>query len=235
MKHSHRTRSSIAVASLPMLLGVTLGGDLSAAPLNTGYNYDARGGYMRFEDGCVKTERWTPALAVPECDKALADRLRQEQEARERAEAERLAEEARRRAGEEEARRRAEEASRRQPKLIALSASSGALFAKNSSQLTPEARQSVVEIADKIRSYQELDSVTVTGHTDSTGDASYNQWLSEQRANRVRELLVLSGLSTHKITSSGRGETQPVADNRTREGRAKNRRVEIEIRGKREQ
>ena len=66
---------------------------------------------------------------------------------------------------------------------------------------------------------------TIEGHTDSTGPESYNQGLSERRANAVRDALVNSGISADRLKTVGYGETRPVADNGTREGRQMNRRV----------
>jgi OOP family OmpA-OmpF porin len=75
--------------------------------------------------------------------------------------------------------------------------------------------------------------ILVVGHTDSTGSEAYNQKLSERRANAVKKYLVDSGhVKVDMITSEGRGETEPIADNKTKEGRFKNRRVEISEHGK---
>lgn len=71
--------------------------------------------------------------------------------------------------------------------------------------------------------------VSIVGHTDSTGPAAYNQKLSEKRASDAAMYLQNKGISADRITTSGMGETAPVADNSTKEGRAANRRVEVEI------
>ena len=73
--------------------------------------------------------------------------------------------------------------------------------------------------------------VIATGHTDSIGTDAYNQKLSERRAKSVKEYMVAKGVPAAKITMLGKGETQPVATNKTKEGRAKNRRVDIEFKG----
>ena len=72
-------------------------------------------------------------------------------------------------------------------------------------------------------------SIKVIGHTDSVGSDEYNQALSERRASSVAAYLLSQGLAPNKLTSEGKGESQPVADNETDEGRAKNRRVELHI------
>jgi OOP family OmpA-OmpF porin len=74
-------------------------------------------------------------------------------------------------------------------------------------------------------------SMTVVGHTDSTGPAAYNQGLSERRAESVKSYLVGQGLPAAAIQASGQGESKPVADNATAAGRAQNRRVEVEVVG----
>jgi OOP family OmpA-OmpF porin len=73
--------------------------------------------------------------------------------------------------------------------------------------------------------------VSVTGHTDSRGAAEYNQRLSDERANAVAKYLQSKGVASNRITVQGEGEMQPVADNQTEEGRARNRRVEFVITG----
>ena len=71
----------------------------------------------------------------------------------------------------------------------------------------------------------------ISGHTDSIGTDAYNQKLSERRAAAVKDYLVSKGIASSKITTIGKGETQPVATNKTKEGRQKNRRVDIEFKG----
>ncbi|MEE9143723.1 MAG: OmpA family protein [Candidatus Binatia bacterium] len=72
--------------------------------------------------------------------------------------------------------------------------------------------------------------VGLEGHADWTGPENYNQGLSERRAASVSNYLVRKGIDASRITSKGFGETKPIADNKTRKGRAKNRRVEVKIR-----
>jgi OmpA-OmpF porin, OOP family len=76
-----------------------------------------------------------------------------------------------------------------------------------------------------------VQSIELVGHTDSRGTPQYNQRLSERRAETVRAYMVSKGVPAGSMTVSGRGETQPVATNKTDAGRAKNRRVDIEFRG----
>ena len=75
--------------------------------------------------------------------------------------------------------------------------------------------------------------VIAVGHTDSVGTDKYNNKLSQRRADAVKAYLVSKGIEPNRIYTEGKGEKQPVADNKTSEGRAKNRRVEIEVVGTR--
>ena len=78
-----------------------------------------------------------------------------------------------------------------------------------------------------------LEVIIAVGHTDSIGSDSYNQRLSVRRSDAVKNYLVSKGIERNRVYTEGKGEKQPVADNKTSEGRAKNRRVEIEVVGTR--
>ena len=78
-----------------------------------------------------------------------------------------------------------------------------------------------------------LEVIIAVGHTDSVGSDAYNQKLSLRRSQAVKAYLVSKGIDKTRIYTEGKGEKQPVADNKTKEGRAKNRRVEIEVVGSR--
>ncbi len=99
--------------------------------------------------------------------------------------------------------------------------------------LKPEGRRKLDELAQRLAAMQ-LEVVVATGHTDAIGTKKYNQGLSVRRAQAVKAFLENKGLPVDKIFTTGKGETQPVASNKTREGRAKNRRVEVEVVGTRE-
>src|SRR5690554_5133901 len=87
----------------------------------------------------------------------------------------------------------------------------------------------IENLAEFMKQYPEL-STTVEGHTDSTGPEAYNQQLSERRANAVRQVLVEQyGVESERVNSVGYGESRPIADNSTKEGRALNRRVEAAV------
>ncbi len=105
-----------------------------------------------------------------------------------------------------------------------------ALFDFDKSVLKPDGKKSIDAAVAKMNQV-DVQMVIATGHTDSVGTDAYNQKLSERRATTVKEYMVSKGIAAAKITTLGKGETQPVATNKTKEGRAKNRRVDIEFKG----
>ena len=102
------------------------------------------------------------------------------------------------------------------------------LFDTGSDALKAEGVVELNKVGDIIAKYAD-DRVQIAGHTDSVGDAKHNQALSERRAASVKTVLVSRGVREQQISAVGFGETKPVADNHTAEGRAKNRRVELHI------
>lgn len=105
---------------------------------------------------------------------------------------------------------------------------SGILFDVNSSNLRMAAQQNLADLVASLEEYEGTD-VLVVGHTDSTGDADYNQALSERRADSSRNFLVGAGLESARVTAMGMGETEPIDSNDTDAGRQENRRVEVAI------
>ncbi len=108
-----------------------------------------------------------------------------------------------------------------------------ALFDFDKSVVRPDGKARIDEALGKLRGV-DLEMVIATGHTDSVGTDAYNQKLSERRAAAVKDYLVSKGIASSKITTIGKGESQPVATNKTKEGRQKNRRVDIEFKGVRQ-
>ncbi|MEB2652105.1 MULTISPECIES: OmpA family protein [Pseudomonas] len=115
-----------------------------------------------------------------------------------------------------------------QSEVITLSDAGNVLFDFDKSDLTPAAKAQLDTLMDKLRN-ADVVSIKVIGHTDSKGSDAYNQALSERRASSVAAYLLSQGLAPNKLTSEGRGESEPVADNASDEGRAENRRVELHI------
>ena len=111
---------------------------------------------------------------------------------------------------------------------IQITFDSGILFDVNSSNLRMAAQGNLNELARSLQDYEGTD-VLVVGHTDSTGEADYNQALSERRADAARNFLVGAGLESARITAMGMGETEPIDTNDTAAGRQENRRVEVAI------
>ena len=85
----------------------------------------------------------------------------------------------------------------------------------------------------RLSEFSSIKLIHVEGHTDRIGTQEYNQKLSERRADAVKAYLVSKGVEKNRVYTEGKGEKQPVADNKTKEGKAKNRRVEIEVVGTR--
>jgi OOP family OmpA-OmpF porin len=100
-------------------------------------------------------------------------------------------------------------------------------FAFDSAELKPAMMSELDSVAAKVTGSKGNEQLEIVGHTDSTGPEAYNQGLSERRAQAAADYLAGQGVSPSAMTVKGMGESQPVADNATREGRAMNRRVEI--------
>ena len=108
------------------------------------------------------------------------------------------------------------------------------LFDFDKSVIKPEGRSKLDDLAGKAKGVN-LEVVIAVGHADSIGSDAYNQRLSVRRAESVKAYLVSKGIEKNRVYTEGKGEKQPIADNKTKEGRAKNRRVEIEVIGTRKQ
>lgn len=104
----------------------------------------------------------------------------------------------------------------------------GVTFATDSAEIDPRFSRPLTQVSETLNQYPES-YIDVVGHTDDTGSEAYNQKLSEARAQSVRRALVQRGVAPARVVAYGYGETQPIASNKTPEGRAANRRVEILI------
>jgi len=107
--------------------------------------------------------------------------------------------------------------------------SGSVLFASGESTLLPSATSRLTQVAEALVAGDPGSTFIVEGYTDSSGKSAFNQELSEARAQAVRDFLVAHGVAPDRIDARGLGESQPVASNKTAEGRANNRRVEIVI------
>ena len=118
------------------------------------------------------------------------------------------------------------------PATEKVSFAADAFFDFDKTALKPEGKAKLDDLADKVKGLN-LEVVIAVGHTDSVGSDAYNEKLSVKRSEAVKAYLADKGIDASKIYTEGKGEKQPVADNKSADGRAKNRRVEIEVVGTR--
>ena len=118
------------------------------------------------------------------------------------------------------------------PVLEKVSLKGDTLFDFDKTVVKPEGKQVLDRLVDQARDLN-LEVIVAVGHTDWVGTDAYNQRLSERRADAVKAYLVSKGIAANKVYTEGKGEKLPVADNKTADGRAKNRRVEVEVVGTR--
>ena len=123
-------------------------------------------------------------------------------------------------------------AARCRPAATKVTYAADAFFDFDKSVLKPEGKAKLDDLVGKVKGIN-LEVIIAVGHTDSVGADAYNQKLSVRRAEAVKAYLVSKGIEKNRVYTEGKGEKQPVADNKTAEGRAKNRRVEIEVVGTR--
>jgi OmpA-OmpF porin, OOP family len=167
---------------------------------------------------CWRDASWTPATAAAGCDGALA----MAPKAAEPAMAPKAAEPA-------------AMAPKAAPVVAAASKvtyAADAFFDFDKSVLKAEGKAKLDDLVGKVKAIN-LEVIIAVGHTDATGPDGYNQKLSVARSEAVKAYLVSKGIEKSRVYTEGKGEKQPVADNKTKEGRAKNRRVEIEVVGTR--
>ncbi|ANB03742.1 hypothetical protein ECTOBSL9_1476 [Ectothiorhodospira sp. BSL-9] len=182
---------------------------IPAASASTGYTVDPRGNVVRDGSGdCVHTPRWEQDLAIEGCQGYVAP----EPEPEPRAEPE------------------PEPAPEPEPRYETITLGSEVLFAFDKYELSPAATTELDAVARRIMDVgDDLERVMIAGHTDSTGSRSYNQTLSQNRADAVKDYLVEQGVPADVMTTVGYGPDRPLAYNDTKEGRQENRRVEIRI------
>lgn len=196
--------------------------DIKAPSPKSAYVQDARGVIVRDPFGlCWRTGYWTPADAVPGCDVPLC--VAPETLKDGKCVAPVVA----------------------TPAPVApvvvpapapvsekVSFAADAFFDFDKSVLKPEGKAKLDDLTSKIKDMN-LEVAIAVGHTDSVGTDAYNQKLSIRRAEAVKAYMVSKGIEVNRVYTEGKGEKQPVADNKTAAGRAQNRRVEIEVVGTR--
>lgn len=166
----------------------------------SGYLQTQRDTIVRSGTGlCWHTGYWTPADAVPGCDGPLTQPAAQ-----------------------------APVVAAAVPTAQKVTYAADAFFDFDKAVVKPEGKAKLNELANAL-SGMDIEVIVAVGHTDWIGTDKYNQKLSERRANAVKAYLVSQGVPAEKIFTEGKGKSQPIASNKTKEGRAKNRRVEIEV------
>lgn len=138
----------------------------------------------------------------------------------------------------EEAEKRAQQAAadlakfasvKQEARGMVITLSGSVLFASAKADLLPAAQLKLNDVANALTKEDPLSKIVVEGHTDSQGQAAYNQELSQHRAQVVRDYLVTRGIASDRISAQGFGPSRSIADNNSPEGRANNRRVEIVV------
>jgi OOP family OmpA-OmpF porin len=202
--------------------------DIKAPTPKSAYVQDQRGIIARNPFGlCWRTGFWTPADAVPGCDLPICvepERLENGKcvappppEAPAPAPAPAPV---------------AAPAAAPVPTSEKVSYNADAFFDFDKAVLKPEGKQALDELHGKLGGIN-VEVVIAVGHTDSVGTDAYNDKLAVRRAESVKAYLLSKGVEANRVYTEGKGERQPVADNKSAEGRAKNRRVEIEVVGTR--
>lgn len=166
---------------------------------------------------CWRDANWTPATAAKGCDGAIVEAPKAVPVAAPAAAPAKAA---------------APVAAAQPPAATKVTYAADAFFDFDKSVLKPEGKAKLDDLAQKVKAIN-LEVIIAVGHTDSIGTDTYNQKLSIRRSEAVKAYLVSKGIEKNRIYTEGKGEAQPVADNKTKEGRAKNRRVEIEVVGTR--
>jgi OOP family OmpA-OmpF porin len=199
--------------------------DIKAKTPYSAYVQDARGVIVRDPFGlCWRTGYWTPADAVPGCDAPLCVEPEKLENGKCVAPPPPAVE------APVAAPTPAAVVAAPVPTAEKVSYSADAFFDFDKAVLKPAGKTALDDLTSKLGSMN-LEVVIAVGHTDSVGTDEYNQKLSVRRAESVKAYLESKGVESNRVYTEGKGEKQPVADNKTADGRAKNRRVEIEVVG----
>jgi OmpA-OmpF porin, OOP family len=207
--------ATVAVAGSAFANGSTTNSD----------NWRSGQGNMQWKIGnasalCWRTANWTPATAAPGCDGAIAPVAAAPAPAAAVAPV----------AAAPVAAAPAPAAPAAGAAATKVTYAADAFFAANSAVLKAAGKAKLDDLVGKVKAIN-LEVIVAVGHTDSKGKDASNQKLSVRRAEAVKAYLVSKGIEKNRVYTEGKGSKQPVADNKTAEGRAKNNRVEIEVVG----
>jgi OOP family OmpA-OmpF porin len=193
-----------------------------------GYLVDSQNGVVRSGFGlCWHTGFWTPADAIEECDGGIAKPAAATPAP---APAPEPAAPAAAPVVASEPAPAPAPAAAAAPTAEKVTYSADAFFDFDKAVLKPEGKATLQTLVAKLKD-TDIEVIVATGHTDWTGSESYNVKLSMRRAKAVKAFLVSKGIPEARVFVEGKGESQPTADNHTKDGRAKNRRVDIEVVG----
>ena len=200
-------------------LALGLGSSAAYGQVGEGY-WGSSGMYVKNATGlCWHAGYWTPAMATMECDPDLVPKKAMPAPAAPAA------------APKPPAPAPAPAAA---PKPVSekVTMAADSHFDFDKAVLKAEGKAKLDELVGKLKAVN-LEVIIAIGHTDSVGSLAYNKKLSVRRAEAVKAYLVSKGIEPNRVYTEGKGKSQPIADNKTKEGRAKNRRVEIEVVGTR--
>ncbi|HYG56021.1 MAG TPA: OmpA family protein [Burkholderiales bacterium] len=170
---------------------------------------------------CWRAGYWTPANATPECDPDLVPKPAAPVPAPAPAPV-----------APPPPKPEAKPEAKPKPVAEKITFAADVLFDFDKATIKPEGRSKLDDLASKVKGIN-LEVVIAIGHTDSIGADAYNQRLSVRRAESVKAYLVSRGIEPNRVYTEGKGEKQPIASNKSADGRQKNRRVEIEVIGTR--
>ncbi len=198
----------------PVLTAAILAGaPLGSALAHTGYVWAADGSHVRDAFGnCVKTSAWTKEAWTEACGKPAKPKPKPKPVA-------------------QPVEPPPVPPVPTRPVIETVTIDSMTFFDFDKAQLDADSQAALDAIIEQLKTFVTVKEIRITGHTDSIGTREYNQRLSERRAQAVADYLIGRGVNPKLISTAGAGEDQPIADNGTPEGRAKNRRAVIDIIG----